>query len=213
MPVPGPPALGMIACCSRRMLPCSFAACTAFVADRILDCNFANAMSRGGRDSVSRLHKSQSNDLSRPFVHCPRACLVHQAGFVLYHRLGVIINCNLRHEQVCLCSQSSHLFRVGTLRRSAQRLADSRHDSLVQVDCRPVRCLLREAHLSNPDAQTAKARLELCSLRQLRDFTSKEYCERLPQAVEPSPPESQSRACGTSLHMSIHAFAKLTWSC
>ena len=81
----------------------------------------------------------------QPLYPLPWACLVHQAGFMLYHNLGVIINCNPRREQVRLCSQGRHLFQVGTLEEPAQRLADSRHESVVQVNCRPVRCLRREA--------------------------------------------------------------------
>ena len=46
MPVPGPPALSMMACCSGGISLCSLAACTTSAADRILDCSFANAMSR-----------------------------------------------------------------------------------------------------------------------------------------------------------------------
>ena len=41
VPVPGPPELSMMACCSGGISPCSFAACTASAADRILGCNFA----------------------------------------------------------------------------------------------------------------------------------------------------------------------------
>ena len=62
------------------------------------------------------------------------------------------------------------------LERSVQRFADNRHDSLAQVNSRPVRCLRREAYLSNPYAQTTKARGEFCPLpRQPRDVTSKEH--------------------------------------
>ena len=47
VPVPGPPALSMMACCSGSISLCSFAACTEFsAAAKILDCSFANAMSR-----------------------------------------------------------------------------------------------------------------------------------------------------------------------
>ena len=46
VPVPGPPALSKMACCSGSISQCSFAACTASAVDHILDCNFANTMSR-----------------------------------------------------------------------------------------------------------------------------------------------------------------------
>ena len=95
---------------------------------------------------------------------------------VFYHDLGVIINSNPRREQVSICSQGSHLFRTSTLVRSVQRLADGRHDSLVQVDSLPGRCLRRETHLSNPYAQTSKAREEFCTLPcQLGDGASKKH--------------------------------------
>ena len=45
----------------------------------------------------------------------------------------------------------------GCAPRSGLFSADARHDSLVQVNSRPVPCLRREAHLSNPNAQTLHA--------------------------------------------------------
>ena len=99
------------------------------------------------RDTVSRLHRSRANDLRSSFVRRARACLVHSAGIVLYHDPVVIINNTSHHEQVCLCRHSSRLLRMHTLERSVQRFADTRYDSLVQVNSRLVRCLRREAHL------------------------------------------------------------------
>ena len=46
VPVPGPPALSIMACCSGDSSACNLAAWTASAADRILDCSLANAMSR-----------------------------------------------------------------------------------------------------------------------------------------------------------------------
>ena len=46
VPVPGPPSLSMMAGCSRGISLCSFAACTAIAAAKILDCSLANAMFR-----------------------------------------------------------------------------------------------------------------------------------------------------------------------
>ena len=138
-PVPGPPALSMIACCSGSISLCSFAACTASAADRILDCSFANAM------SLARLFGGTPGSV----VRCPRTCLVNWAGFVLDRDLGMVIKGDPFHEQVRLCCHGSHLFRVGNLERSAQGLADSRHDSLVQVNCQVVPCSRRETNLSN----------------------------------------------------------------
>ena len=55
--VPCPHALSMMACCSDGSSPWSLAACTASVADKILDCSFAWGMSRatllGGTWSVA----------------------------------------------------------------------------------------------------------------------------------------------------------------
>ena len=64
--------------------------------------------------------------------------------------------------------------------RSVQRTADVRYGGLVQVDSRPARCLRRKTHLSNPIAQTTKARGEFGSLPgKLRDSATKEPRERL----------------------------------
>ena len=46
VPAPGPPALSMMSCCSGGISSCSFAACTASAAAKILDCSFVKAMSR-----------------------------------------------------------------------------------------------------------------------------------------------------------------------
>ena len=69
VPVPGPPALSMMACCSGGILLCSFAACTASAAAKILDCSFAGRRVPSKalrRDIVRRLHKSRADDLCSP---------------------------------------------------------------------------------------------------------------------------------------------------
>ena len=71
VPVPGAPALSMMACCSESISLCSFARL-------ILDCSLANAMSRArlfGGDPVCRLDRNPANDLRRSLVRHPRACL------------------------------------------------------------------------------------------------------------------------------------------
>ena len=95
---------------------------------------------------------------------------------------GAFVNSDPCYEQICLYGQSCCLLEMRLLERSFQRFADARHDSLVQVNSRPVRCLCRITHLSNPDAQTSIARGELCPFPgRLRDSTSKEHRKRLPE--------------------------------
>ena len=75
-----------------------------------------------------------------------------------------------------------------TLERSVQRFADNRHDSLVQVNSRPVRCLRREACLSNPYAEATKARGEFCPAPQANSETS---FPRSTESVCLSPPSKR----------------------
>ena len=137
VPVPRFSALSIMACCSGGI----FAACTASAADKILDCCKRHVPSQAlRRDTVTRLHRSRADNLRSPFVSRPRACLVHFAGIVLYHGPGVLVNSDPCSLQVRLCCQSCCLLWMRFSERSVQRFADTRHDRLVQVDSRPVRC-------------------------------------------------------------------------
>ena len=129
------------------------------------------------RDIVSRLHRSWADDLCSP-----RACLVQFADLVLVRQSGVLVNSDPCSWQICLCGQSCRLLRMRLTERSPKRNADVRHDGLVQINTRPLPCLCRIAHLSNPNAQASEARGEFRSLpSQLRDSASKEHRKRLPE--------------------------------
>ena len=84
VPVPSPPALSIVACCSGGISLCSFAACcTASAAAKILECKLCKRHVPSQalrRDIVSRLHRSRADDLCSPLNWCPRVCLVQFAG-------------------------------------------------------------------------------------------------------------------------------------
>ena len=72
-----------------------------------------------------------------------------------------------------LGDECSENLRVELPERSVQRVADAWHGGPVQVNGRPVRGL-RCKQLGHSDAQTSKARGELCSLPgQLMDIPTK----------------------------------------
>ena len=120
VPVPGPPALSMVACCSGNI-----SLCTASGADRILDCSSAKAMSRAklfGGTPVCRLFRGLANNLHRSLVRRPRACLVQFALLASFST-----DSDPRYEQICLRSQSSCNLRVHLEYRSVQCFACVRH--------------------------------------------------------------------------------------
>ena len=135
------PAASMMACCSGGISPCSFATCTASAAAKILDCNFANAMSRarlfGGTLSADCTGAGRT-------ISAARLSAAH--GLASYNLLASF------SVNTLACSSTATLLLADLpLRPELLPPPDARHDSLVQVNSRPVRCLRREAHLSNPN--------------------------------------------------------------
>ena len=95
VPLPGPPALSMTACYSGSISLCSFAACTASAADRILDCSLANAMSRarlfGGTLSAACTGAGRTISAAR-LSSAHGLCLAQFAGFVLNRFSDMLVN-------------------------------------------------------------------------------------------------------------------------
>ena len=92
VPVPGPPALSMMA--RWGAFHCAVSQPRSKQNPRLSLCKRHVPSQALRRDPVSRLHRSRADDLRSPLIRSPRACLVHFAGVVLYHSPGVNINSN-----------------------------------------------------------------------------------------------------------------------
>ena len=209
-----PPSVAMMACCSGSISLCSFAGCTASAADKILDCSLANGMSRA-RLFGGTLHAVCTG--AGRTISTARLSATH--GLASYNVIPSFSIATLACSSTATPDKKKRSMHLAY--RSVQRYAYVRHYCLVQVDSCPVRCLRRETHLGNPDAQTSEARGKLCPFpRQLGDFTSQEHRHRLSQ---PSFQASLQRGHHhrwdqpeiiiqgmRDLLISIHAFAKLT---
>ena len=163
---------------------CNYAACTSSAADRILVCSLANAMCHarlfggtlsavctGAGRTISAAHLSAAHGL---------------ASYFLLVSLSIV---TLACSSTATPDKSRSVFaaRAVLVYRSVKCFAHVRHYSLVQVNSGPARRLCRKAHLSNPFAQTSKARGELRPFPgQLRDFTSKEHRHSSALALLPS---------------------------
>ena len=151
-------------------------------------------------------------------------CLSAAHGLVSY----TLSNSTLAYSSTATPAVSRSAFAArARAERSAQRLADARHDSLVQVDCRPTSTL--PAPRSPPPATLMPRPPKHVGSFARSQANSETALPRSTESVCLSPPsrrrcsgaitaggtslKSSSRACATSLLISIHAFAKQTWSC
>ena len=126
VPLPGPPALSMMACCSGSISLISFAACTDSAADKILDCSLANNMSR------ARLFGGTVSDVctgAGRTISTARLSAAH--GLASYCLLASFSICSsLWHtrqqrpavRQICLCNQSACDLRMWLAYRSASQM-------------------------------------------------------------------------------------------
>ena len=198
VPVPGPPALSIMACCSGDSSACNLAAWTASAADRILDCS-SKAMSRarllGGTRSFVCTGAGRT-------ISAVRLSATH--GLISYSLLASFSTATLACSSTATLERSRSTFAASAFSTSGcgSRIGlfnasqIPRHNSTVQVHSRPVRRLCCETHLSNSKTQTSITDREFRTFpRSLRNFTTKEpltsFASALPPvgfAAEPSLP-------------------------
>ena len=133
VPVPCPPALSIMACCSVSRSWCSLTACTASAADKNLDCSFAWALSRatladgtwsifwtGARRTTSAASLSRDHGLASS----PAALKMHH---------GVVGNSDSRRKQINPRSQCGRYLWAISPQTSLQGVADVRHHTCTQA--------------------------------------------------------------------------------